>query len=256
MRLGLFGDKSEQKPKSLGDLDDFNEDFQQEFENLKTSSSIEPQINEPRKLRESSNKIFSELSLRQIFRNRKIPIVTLDERFINLFPEEKMSQRQQRLRDELVELMKSQSRVLEDIKGLKRYKSQLMQEIVENMEVDQTPLGKLKTRKLAKNRRLIEDINQKLLVAEDNLERLPRDIATKNEELMTESLQRCYDDLFEKGLRKKAIEDEIKEMELKLRNLKKQKLEIEKDYRGTYTYLYDMLGTEMMRKIDEEQDLT
>ena len=72
---------------------------------------------------------------------------------------------------------------------------------------------------------------------------------------MAESLQRCYDNIFEKNLRKKAITDEIKDLELRLRELKKQKLEIEKDYRGSYTYLYDMLGTEMMRKIDEEQDL-
>ena len=166
-----------------------------------------------------------------------------------------MSQRQQRLRDELVELMKDQSRILDDIKGMKRYKAQLLQEIVENMEVDQTPLGRLKERKLAKNRKLIEDINQKLLVAEDNLEKIPGEITAKNEELMAESLQRCYDNIFEKNLRKKAITDEIKDLELRLRELKKQKLEIEKDYRGSYTYLYDMLGTEMMRKIDEEQDL-
>lgn len=256
MKFGLpFGDKSEPKTKSLGDLDDLDDDFNQEFENLKSSTFVEPLRFEPRKWKEDRNNLFSESSLRQIFRNRKIPIVTLDERFINLFPEEKMSQRQLRLRDELVELMKNQSRILDDIKGMKRHKAQLMQEIVENMEIDQTPLGRLKERKLAKNRRLIEDINQKLLVAEDNLEIIPGEIVAKNEELMAESLQRCYDNVFEKNLRKKAISDEIKELELKVRDLKKQKLEIEKDYRGAYTYLYDMLGTEMMRKIDEEQDL-
>ena len=256
MKKGLrFGDKSEPKTKALGDLDDLDEDFDQEFENLKASSSVESQMLEPRKWKADKYNIFSEFSIRQIFRNRKIPIVTLDERFINLFPEEKMSQRQQRLRDELVELMKDQSRISDDIKGMKRYKAQLLQEIVENMEVDQTPLGRLKERKLAKNRKLIEDINQKLLVAEDNLEKIPGEITAKNEELMAESLQRCYDNIFEKNLRKKAITDEIKDLELRLRELKKQKLEIEKDYRGSYTYLYDMLGTEMMRKIDEEQDL-
>jgi len=256
LRLGKrFGDKSEPKTKSLGDLDDLDDDFDLEFENLKVSSSIEPSRTEPRYVKENRSKVFSEMSLRQTFRNRKIPIVTLDERFINLFPEEKMSGVQLRLRDELVELMKDQSRVLEDIKGLKRYKSQLMQEIVENMEVDHTPLGKLKGRKLSKNQKLIEDINQKLLIAEDKLEKLPSEIAAKNEELMLESLQRCYNNIYDENLRKKALTDEIMEMEVKLRNLKKQKLEIEKDYRGTYTYLYEMLGTEMMRKIDEEQDL-
>lgn len=256
MRLGKrFGDKSEPKTKSLGDLDDLDEDFDLEFENLKVSSFVEPSRVEPRYVKENRSKVFSDMSLRQVFRNKKIPIVTLDERFINLFPEEKMSGVQRRLRDELVELMKDQSRVLDDIKGLKRYKSQLMQEIVENMEVDHTPLGKLKERKLAKNQKLIEDINHKLLIAEDNLEKLPGEIAAKNEELMVESLQRCYSNVYEKNLRKKALADEIKDMEVKLRNLKKQKLEIEKDYRGTYTYLYDMLGTEMMRKIDEEQDI-
>ncbi|ABX41287.1 hypothetical protein [Lachnoclostridium phytofermentans] len=254
MRLGKrFGDKSEPKTKSLSDLDDLDEDFDLEFENVKVSSYVEPSRMEPRKINRS--KVFSEMSLRQIFRNRKIPIVTLDERFINLFPEEKMSGVQRRLRDELVELMKDQSRVLDDIKGLKRYKSQLMQEIMDNMEVDHTPIGRLKERKLAKNQKLIEDINQKLLIAEDSLEKLPGEIAAKNEELMVESLQSCYGNIFEKNLRKKSLEDEIRETEVKLRNLKKQKLEIEKDYRGTYTYLYDMLGTEMMRKIDEEQDL-
>ncbi len=255
MRLGLrLGDKSEPKTKPLGDLDDLNEDVSLEFDNLKESGFIGKQRIESRKDNENRSKLISASALRRIFRNRKLPIVTLDERFINLFPENMMSKRQRKLRDELVELMKDQSRILEDVKGLTRHKSQLMQEIVENMEVDHTPLGRLKEKKLARNRKLIDDINQQLLLAEDSLEKLPGEIAAKNEELMVESLQRCYDSVFEKNLRKKALEDEIKEMEWKLRDLKKRKFEIEKDYRGTYTYLYDMLGTEMMRRIDEEQD--
>lgn len=271
MRLGLrFSEKQPQKSKSLGDLEELDQEFESEFDNVQTiSQSVEqaPHGKKKLELREfeevknehitipSSSHVLSEYSLRQIFRNRKVPIVTLDERFINLFPEGNMTPKQLRLRDELISLMKEQSRNLEEIKALKRYKSQLMQEIVENMEVDQTPLGRLKERKLAKNRRLIEEINQKLCETEDHLEKLPGEIHAKNEELMGESLQLCYESLSEKNRKKKAVNEEIKELELRLRQLKKQKSEIEKDYRGTYTYLYDMLGTDVMRKIDEEQDL-
>lgn len=191
------------------------------------------------------------IDFRSALRGKSIPLVTLDERWLSLFSPEEMTEQMKELQYRMKELLKDQARAVENIKGYKRYKSQLMQEIMENMEVDQSPIGKLKLRKLEQNQRIILDLNAQLQQSEEELSNLPYEIKDTNEELLIETTRVCFARLQTTGREINQIKSEILELEHQLSDLKEQQKKLEKVNRDTYLYMNDMLGTDMMRKIDD-----
>ena len=198
------------------------------------------------------NKNNRQLDFKEIFHNKNIPILTLDERWLALFPEYDMPENIKILRDKLNELLKKQGRVLEEIKSSKRYKSQLMQEIITNMEVTDSMLGKLKEKKLEKNKRLILKVNDQLTLWEEELANLPYEIKQANEELMNATTLIFYDRLEKNENKLKQLDDDIARMriELKEKILEKQDLEINST--SLYSYMHDVLGAKVMERLDEE----
>ncbi|MDD5936995.1 MAG: hypothetical protein PUC65_15765 [Clostridiales bacterium] len=194
------------------------------------------------------------IDFRSAFRGRKVPLVTLDERWLTLFPPEDMNERMKELQHRLNELLKHQGRAVENIKGYKRFKSQLMQEIVDNMEVDESPIGKLKQKKLEKNQKKILDINEQLQQSEEELSDLPYEIKDTNEELLAETSKVGLLRLLDTGRKLNGIKSEILELEQQLVELKREQRELEKVNRDTYLYMNDMLGTDMMKKIDDAME--
>lgn len=203
-------------------------------------------------MRKANQKKATQLNFRSLFRNKRLPILTLDERWLSLFSEYNMPDHVRKLRDELNELLKKQGKATEEIKGLKRYKEQLMQEIVTNMEVDDSMLGKLKGRKLEKNQKLILDVKEKLFGWEDELENLPYEIKEANEELMNASAIVCYERLDQNSEEMKQLDEDIIKMrnELKEKILRKQ--DLEEENASIYTYMHDVLGPNVMEALDNE----
>ena len=65
--------------------------------------------------------------------NKNVPLLILDEKWLEIFPEHMQGETIRGMVSELNALLKKQGKQTEEIKGLKRYKSQMMQEIIENM---------------------------------------------------------------------------------------------------------------------------
>lgn len=181
---------------------------------------------------------------------KRLPILTLDERWLQLFPEESMPENIRQLRDNLNNLLKKQGKLMEDIKGLKRYKSQLMQEIVENMEVDETPLGKLKAKKLSKNQKLLLEAREKLEQAEHELDNIPNEIESANEALMVESSGICYEQMKKNYETSKQLEEEIAQLRDTLKQKILEKQDCETDNTMMYSYMHDIYGVEIMELLD------
>lgn len=196
----------------------------------------------------------SNINFRKIFAGKKMPLVILDERWLALFSEKDLTEHMVELSEIIRSLLKQQGKIIDKMKGYKRYKSQLMQEIVTNMETDNSPLGRLKIRKLEKNQKLILSMNEKLSSLENELESIPYEIRDINEQLMGESAQLCYEQMVEAHIKKDKLTADIEQLEKRLANAKKRKEELEKRERETYTYLHDILGVENMRMIDENLD--
>ena len=60
----------------------------------------------------------------------------------------------------------------------------MMQEIVENMDADDTPVGKLKRKKLDQNQKMILEVNQEMEQRKEQLSGLPYRIREVNTELL------------------------------------------------------------------------
>lgn len=189
----------------------------------------------------------------EALRGKKLPILTLDDRWYQLIPEHEKTATIKRLENNLNDLLKTQGKMINDIKDMKKLKKKLMGEIVANMETDNSPAGRLKVKKLEKSHQLIEEINVKIQNSDDALLDLPYQIKKANEELMIESMKVCYAKLQHN---QKDIEEAnhwIKKTreELKLRILEKQDKEIENN--TLYSYMHDILGNAVIDILDEKE---
>lgn len=195
-----------------------------------------------------------EIDFSKVMHGRKFPLLIVDEHWLHLFPEDRMPQQIRTLRDELNELLKKQGRVTEELKGMKRYKSQLMQEIVDNMEVNETPVGRLKMKKLQKNQKLILDTNEKLHSAEGELEQIPKEIEQVNEALVQESGRICYTKMQQNQESIEQLEQEINELRLILKQKVLLKQDQEQENIEIYSYMHDMFGAGVMEFMDQKYE--
>lgn len=193
----------------------------------------------------------NEIDFSQVMKGKKFPLLILDEHWIKLFPEEKMPQQLRELRNQLNDLLKKQSRVMEELKGIKRYKSQLMQEIVDNMEVDETPTGQIKGKKLQKNQKMILDMNEKLKATEESLEQIPIEIEELNEVLVAESSRICYEKMRQNQENVQQLEQEINNLRVLLKQKIIQKQDEQAESIEIYSYMHNMFGAGIMEFMDE-----
>lgn len=189
---------------------------------------------------------------RPALEGKKIPVLTLDNKWHRLFTQAEPDKRIKRLEEELNNLLKRQGKANTDIKEIKKIKKKLMAEIVEKADEAATGKDSRAEKKLAENKRLINECNEKMESYEDELIELPREIDRVNKELMVETMAVCYDKL-------KKNESEIKEtaewvakirVELKKRLIRKQ--EKEQMNQELYAYMHDILGADVIDIFDME----
>lgn len=186
-----------------------------------------------------------------IVKNKKLPILTLDNRWHELFDEENKTAEIRNLEQKVNNLLKRQGKLVNDIKDLKKLKSNLLQEIVQNMDVSS---DKAKEKKLSKNKQYVEEINEKLDAYMDELGDLPYQIREVNEQLMVETIHAFYSRLDSNREELKEVMEWINKTreELKQKILLKQDLEAKNT--KIYTYMHDILGAGLMEDFDSEHN--
>ena len=172
---------------------------------------------------------------------KRIPVLTLDSKWHQLFTQAKPDRRIRRLEEKLNDLLKRQGKANTEVKEIRKLKKRLMQEIVENAQEASVENDGKAQKKAEDNKRLIGDCNKKIDAYEDELLSLPREIAT---------MDVCYDRL-------KANEAEITEIarwaaqvkeELKEKLVRKQ--EMESMNQGLYSYMHDIFGADVIDIFD------
>lgn len=183
-------------------------------------------------------------------KEKKIPILTLDNKWHRLFTQTNPNKAILRLEEELNDLLKKQGKATTESKDIKRLKKKLMQEIVENAEGTAEGNNQKALKKMEDNKRLINECNERLTMYEDQLIELPGEIDRVNRELMLQTMDICYDTL-------KTNETEIEEtakwvaairVELKKRLIRKQ--EMEQMNQKLYSYMHDIFGAEVIEIFD------
>ncbi len=192
--------------------------------------------------------------IEKVLAGRKVPILTLDAKWHELFPDYDKPANIRDLENRINQLLKKQGKLITDIKGMKALKPKLMDEIIVNMGADGTKEGKLKAKKLDRNQKLIKDISNKITQVEDELIDLPYEIKAANEQLIIESAKVCY----QRIQRNKQTIENTNDWILKTRNELKEKILVKQDLEmknnSVYTYMHDLLGADLLENLDIDLD--
>ena len=192
-----------------------------------------------------------EKDFRVFLQNKKVPLCVLDQKWHRLFSIKGKPESVTVCEQELDELLKKQGQLHHELKELKKLKSKLMGNIVENMEgTHQENVGRMSSKKLDEDKRLIDDINAKMEEHEDALLELPREIDRVNKELMLLTVEFCYGNLRSNVAEIREITDWITQVRIDLKKniIKKQNREI--NSRQMYAYMHDVFGAQMMDVFD------
>lgn len=182
--------------------------------------------------------------------DKKIPLLTLDNKWHQLFTQAQPDKRLKRLEDELNELIKRQGKANTEIKEIRKLKKKLMEEIMDNAveaSVENDPMAQKRT---DESKRLINECNEKMQAYKDELLELPEKIDKVNYKLMLATMEICYDRLKEN---EKEIEETSKwiarvRVELKKRLIRKQEKEIMNQ--ELYSYMHDIFGADVIEIFD------
>ena len=196
----------------------------------------------------------------ELFKNalvgKKIPVLILDPKWHRLFAKTGTTDEIKALEAELKELLKRQGKLNNENKDLKRIKNNLMDEIVVHMDGIESNTNESTGKKLDDNKRLINEVNEKLEVNEDALMELPREIDRVNRDLMIQTMELCYEKLQANTAEIEEIASWIREMRISLKKniLKKQSKEV--NNAELYAYMHDIFGHDVMELFDMKYEPT
>lgn len=196
-------------------------------------------------------KRYKDKNINSKIQNVKVPILTLDSRWYELFPDENKPRHISELEHKVNELLKLQGKLVNDIKDMKSLKKKLLKEIVVNMDIKNDIVSKSKEKKLVQNKRFIDELNEKIENSSEELSMLPYKIREANAELLSQSIKNCYERINDNKEELSNITDWIMNTreELKDKILTKNDMEATNDQ--IYTYLHDILGAEVIDMFDE-----
>ena len=186
---------------------------------------------------------------------KRVPILPLDNRWHQLFPEKTKPPRIKKLEKQVMTLVKREGAINNDIKKLEGAKKKLMQEIVKNMqESSEATDEKLRQKKLAASQKLIGDINKKSDALENERFDIPEALVKANEELLIESIDHCYDRLSANQEKINRLAEWIENARNELKKNIVIKQELEEMNAAIYSYMHDMLGPRFMEVFDSRHE--
>ncbi len=193
----------------------------------------------------------AELSLEQIkksLRGVRVPILTLDAHWYNLIPDNEKSDEIKLLEKRVNEYLKRQGQVNNDLKEVKKIKSQLIKAVVDNMESDDNDPKKRK--KMEQSQRLIQESKEKIAQLEDETLAVPKYLAEANMELLVATVRFCYKKLNANKSDIELLDKWIGETRIKLKKNLLIKQDKETSNNKIYGYMHDVLGPEIMGALD------
>ncbi len=178
---------------------------------------------------------------------KKIPILTLDHKWHQLFSQVHTNNAIKKAEEELNILLKQQGKINTETKDIKKIKNRLMDEIVNMMEGGDNPET---VKKIENNKRLIEECNEKLDVYKDENLELPKLINNANKKLMLLTMEACYEDIHENHEQIQEITDWINNIRVELKKNMVRKEEMQRRNQDLYAYMHDIFGADVIELFD------
>ena len=185
--------------------------------------------------------------------NKNIPILVLDQKWHRLFAIHGKTDEIKEAEAEVSELLALQGKINNELKKLKKIKSQLMDDIVQNMD-DENDNSAEREKKRQENKKLIDEVNEKIAEEEDRLLEIPKEIKDANERLMILSMDYFYSKIRVNHTEAQEIEEWIAQVRIDLKKniIRKQNRTI--NNKEIYSYLHDIFGAEVLDLFDIQYD--
>lgn len=195
----------------------------------------------------------TEEEFRAALSNKNIPLLVLDQKWHRLFAIHGKTAEIKEKEAKINELLAQQGKANTELKKLKKIKNQLMDEIVQNMDDEESNSAEREKKRL-ENKKLIDEVNEKIDEEEDLLLELPKEIKEVNESLMILSMDYFYSKLRVNQTEAKEIEDWIAQVRIDLKKniIRKQNRTI--NNKEIYSYLHDIFGAEVLDLFDIQYD--
>ncbi len=182
---------------------------------------------------------------RQALKGKKIPILTLDNKWYQLFTRENNDPKTEQLAEELKALVAKQGQINSDLKDIRKLKAKLMDEIVAG--IDNKPLS---DKEMDEHKTLIEECNTKIDEKQDELLDLPAQIDEVNFELMIRTMDICYRTMSDNAAEIEKIAEWIAKIRIELKKNVIRKQEREWLNQEMYAYMHDIFGPEVIEIFD------
>ena len=193
----------------------------------------------------------NEEEFRIAIQNKQVPLLVLDQKWHRLFAVHGKTEEIKEAEGTINALLARQGKLNSELKEYKKLKGKLMDNIVQNMdESSDEKEDALREKKQDENKRLIDELNEKIDCCEEELAEIPSQIRENNEQLMLLSMDYFYAKLRVNKEEAKEIEDWITQVRIDLKKniIRKQNREI--NNREIYAYLHDILGPEVLDLFD------
>ncbi len=188
---------------------------------------------------------------RAALEGRKIPILTLDNKWHKLIARLGATAEITRLAESLNDLLKRQGKVNTELKDIHRLKKKLMENIVASMDEIETE-DPFVDKKMEESRRLIEECNLKMgRYRDENLE-LPKEIDAINYKLMLATMDLCYDRLRQNTKVIHEIDEWLTKTRIELKKQVLKKQDSETVNFELYSYMHDIFGSRVIEIFDME----
>ena len=197
----------------------------------------------------------SEEDFKKALIGKKVPLLVLDQKWHRLFAIHGKTDLIKEIETQLDRYLAEQGQCNNDLDDLKKLKSKLMSNIVQNMDgTTEIADSVSRQKKLDDDKRMIDEINEKVENLEDRLLELPKLINETNESLMLMSMDYFSEKIITNREESKEIEEWISgiRIELKKNIIKKQNRDI--NNREIYAYLHDIFGAEVLDLFDIQYD--
>lgn len=187
--------------------------------------------------------------------NTSLPIVVLDQKWHQLFAGTEKPKEILRLEKELQDLLALQGKLGNEEKQLKKIKSDLMDEIVNNMQdIPQNSELKELNNSFDDKKRLIEEVNDKISEIQDQLLDIPKELQRLNKEIMIDTLNFAYHRVLSNTKEIHQLSQWLDKIRVQLKKNMVIKQNREISNRIILTYLNDVFGPSILNLWDEQQE--
>lgn len=177
---------------------------------------------------------------------KKLPIVTIDHKWHQLFARVEKTNAISEKEQELNELLRAQGKCNSEMKKVRKIKKKLMDEIVELMDQQDAATDV----KVEENRRLINECNDKIKEYKDEALDFPVRIEKANAELMIETMKVCYENMRLNEHHISTIGKWIADVRIELKKNVVRKQEMEIANQEIYSYMHDIFGADVIDIFD------